>query len=133
MSEQTLSVSAQRRAKRMANKKTREQTLAIIQNAFGVSEECANYLRDRALYFKRNNMLWSPGLQNAIIQLDQIKNFNWSALKPENENDTFVAYGIAFDNESIKSFVNSEQEGWTIVRNKHSKKNFAGIGLYAPF
>jgi hypothetical protein len=128
-----LSISAQRRAKRSAKRKTRSQTIAIIQNAFGVSEHCASYLMDRALYHKRNNLLWSAGLQNAIIQLDRVREFNWASLKPENENETFSSYNIEFSNESIKSFVDSEQEGWTIVRNKHSKKNFAGIGLYAPF
>lgn len=127
------SVSAQRRAKKHARKRNREQTIAIIRNAFGITQGCADYLLSRVLYTRRNNEMWSAGLQNAIIQLDQVKNFDWTSLKSENENQTFAAHNIPFDGETIKSFVNSEQEGWTIVKSRHSKNNFAGVGLYAPF
>ena len=53
---------------------TLEERLTAIQNKFGVSKECANYLYYRSFYSKKKDnryLPWDVKLQNALIKADR--------------------------------------------------------------
>jgi len=88
------------------NREIYEKRIKIISDYFNVSSDCAvfmYYRRKRGYPWKRSTDIkylhWNIQLQNALIKLDMIIDFNWKLLEFGNEYEELERHGIDIYNQ----------------------------------
>lgn len=110
-----------------------KSSIIAIQEYFGVSESCANYLYYRAFRSKRRDskyLKWDIKLQNALVKLDKSIGLIWANVKFGEEKTILAEYMIdlnEFDNKVFRwvdetTDKNTLDSEWTTVVNKKKIK-----------
>lgn len=107
-----------------------EQIIKAIEDYFGISRECAQYLYYRAYRGKRADptkyLKFNLQLQNAIVLADKALGINWNEIHFGNEYHDLIKFGILVEYQSEDTVFRWNQEvqsEWITVVNKKSKRN----------
>lgn len=124
------------------------KSIREMQEYFGISKVCAQYMFHRALRARKTDekhMPYTLQLQNALVKADKCLGINWERVFFGQEDDNLMTHGIKIqdqDDKLVFRWVEVNQEshqevddpGWTVVGKKKKKKEktllAAKIGIY---
>lgn len=123
------------------------KSIREMQEYFGISKVCAQYMFHRALRAKRTDekhMPYTLQLQNALVKADKCLGINWERVFFGQEEDNLMSHGIKIQDQDdqvvfrwgwVEVNQESQQEDdpeWTVVRKKKKEKTLlaAKIGIY---
>jgi hypothetical protein len=117
-------------------KYTYNEKINTIHNYFGVSTNAAKYIFSRRRHgfpWKKINdekyLKWDIQIQNAFVEADTIKNFNWDIMRFDNDIQILLDNGIKIENQSKtvtknhKPVIKKVDDDWTIVTTDKKKLN----------
>lgn len=123
------------------------KSIREMQEYFGISKVCAQYMFHRALRAKRTDekhMPYTLQLQNALVKADKCLGINWERVFFGQEEDNLMSHGIKIQDQDgqvvfrwgwVEVNQESQQEDdpeWTVVGKKKKEKTLlaAKIGIY---
>jgi hypothetical protein len=117
-------------------KYTYNEKINTIHNYFGVSTNAAKYIFSRRRHgfpWKKvtdeKYLKWDIQIQNAFVEADTIKNFNWGNMQFDNDIQILLENGIKIENQSKtvnknhKSAIKKIDDEWTVVTTDKKKLN----------
>lgn len=112
-----------------------KQAIDELQNYFGISYVCSQYLYHRAIRSRRvdNKYLpWTIQLQNALVKADKCLGINWDRVFFGSEEQNLLVHGInikdmpnnvfRWNTEILLKQQESQNSEWITVSNKRKKK-----------
>ena len=112
------------------------EKINAIHEYFGVSIDAAKYMFNRRKCghpWKKSNdknyLKWCIQLQNAFIEADNIRYFDWDALTFSNDINILSDNGIEIDNQlkiitkNNKTSIKKKPDEWTIITSDQKKIN----------
>jgi hypothetical protein len=114
-----------------------KKVLCDIENYFGVSYQCAQYIYHRALRSKRqdsNFLEWDVKLQNAIVKADKCLGIVWEKIIFGKEESELKQHGILLEDmpNTVFKWNEEEESEWKVVTHKKIKRNkqsFSKLGI----
>jgi hypothetical protein len=118
-----------------------------MQEYFGISKVCAQYLFHRALQARKTyekHLPYTLQLQNALVKADKCLGINWECVFFGQEEVNLMTHGIKIHDQDnkivfrwvedshIESLKVEQEPGWTVVGKKKKEKTLlaAKIGIY---
>lgn len=93
-----------------------KEKINAIKTYFNISSEAAIYIyyrRKRSFPWKKKYdpkyLFWNAKLQNALIYMDSIIDFEWNSLEFGKESEIMAKYGVELDSQSQDLFRNFEK------------------------
>jgi hypothetical protein len=115
---------------------TYNEKINTIHNYFGVSMNASKYMLSRrrnGFPWKKFNdekyVKWDIQIQNAFVEADTIKNFNWNNMRFDNDIQILLDNGIKIENQSKtvnknhKPAIKKVDDDWTVVTTDKKKIN----------